>query len=107
MTKLDTLLFWYTLTFSTALIVTALGSGLNLSNLTTIAFFLPVPAYLLLQSIKRYYLWRQTAIDANPPVRRASPNFSPKSFLVQTNPAFIITLVLLIAAWFISMITLL
>lgn len=107
MTKLDTLLFWYTLTFSTALIITALGSGLNLSNLTTIAFFLPVPAYLLLQSIKRYYLWRQTAIDANPPARRAIPSFSPKSFLVQTNPAFIITLVLLVAAWFISMITLL
>jgi len=104
MTKLDTLLYWYTLTFSVALILTALSSGFNLSNFTTMAFFLPVPAFLLLQAIKRYYLWRELQPEIPTPTVRTTSSFLPKKFLTQSNPAFIITLVLLLTAWLISLI---
>jgi hypothetical protein len=111
MTKLDQLLYWYTLTFSTALILSALGSGFTLENLTTLAFFLPVPAYLLLQITKRYYLWRQTtdhppAGEAGQPLttnHRPPTTFSLKTFITQANPAFIISLVLLVTAWLLSL----
>jgi hypothetical protein len=103
MTKLDQLLYWYTLTFSTALILSALGSGFTLENLTTLAFFLPVPAYLLLQSLKRYYLWRQIQADSPAPTIPQTPSFHPKKFITQANPAFIISLVLLVTAWLLSL----
>lgn len=108
MTTLDTLLYWYTLTFSTALIFSAFSSGFNLSNLTTLAFFLPVPAFLLLQTLKRYYLWRQqlhTTDDSS--VSTPSYTFHPKTFLTQTNPSFIFTLILLITALLISFVKML
>ena len=105
MTKLDRLLYWYTLIFSTSLIVSAFAQGFNLTNLTILAFFLPVPAYLLLQALKRYYLLRSSPPDhltTQPPVHLSA--FALKPFLTQTNPAFIITLVLLLAAWLIILI---
>ena len=103
MTTLDTLLYWYTLTFSVALIFSALNNGLNLNNLTSLAFFLPVPAFLLLQTLKRYYLWRQTTQDDRSQ-QLTNLKFSPKSFVTQTNPAFIFTFILLVTALLISLI---
>lgn len=101
MNKLDTLLYWYTLTFSTALILTALGNGFTLTNLTTVAFFLPVPTFLLLQILKRYYLWKQVSV-VNP--HQPTVTFPLKSFLTQSNPAFIITLMLFLTSLIISLI---
>ena len=106
MTKLDTLLYWYTLTLSAALIFSAVNSGFTLQNLTTIALFLPVPAFTLLQGLKRYYLWKQSALapESLSTKHQSLSTFSLKPFLTQQNPVFIISLVLLVTAWLISFI---
>ena len=106
MTKLDQFLYWYTLIFSLGLIITALNQGFTLDNLTTIALFLPVPVFLMLQTIKRYYLIHTQQKnpedqDFLPEAPKPTSEFSLKIFLTQGHPVFIITLILLITSYFI------
>lgn len=104
MSTLDIFLYWYTLIFSVALIISALSSGLNLGNLTTLAFFLPVPTFLLLQTLKRYYLWKQS-LPPSPNPTSPIPNPLPlKSIFTPTHPLHLFTLILFIAAILISLI---
>jgi hypothetical protein len=111
MTKLDQGLRLYTLLFSVGLIASALTQGITLTNLTLIALFLPVPGYLLLQIIKRYYLWRSQTESASLnenscPSNTALSQFSVKIFITQKQPLFIISLILLITLSLISFIRL-
>lgn len=112
MTKLDQGLRLYTLIFSIGLIVSALSQGITLTNLTLIALFLPVPGFLLLQIVKRYYLWKsqveaQTLSELHVLSTPNLPQFSFKIFLTQKHPFFIISLILLITLSLISLIRLL
>lgn len=104
MTTLDTILYWYTLMFSISTIASAISGGLNLTHLTSLAVFLPIPAYLFLQTLKRYYLWRQ--LRPSPPQSPPTVNstFQLKQFITQTNPTYIVTLILLMTAVLISLI---
>jgi hypothetical protein len=112
MTKLDQGLRLYTLLFSAGLIVIAFSQGFSVTNLTLIALFLPVPGYLLLQIVKRYYLWRSqvesVSLNENSsPSYATQPQFSVKIFITQKQPLFIISLILLITLSLISFIRLL
>jgi hypothetical protein len=98
MTKLDAFLFGYTLIFSVALTFGALFRGFSVTNLTVIALFLPVPTYTGLQLVKRYYIWK-TSQQLHPlslakPQTKTVTRFSVKAFLTQSNPLFIMSLVL-------------
>lgn len=104
MTKTDLFLYWYTLIFSVFLIVTALLNGFNLNNLTILALFLPVPAYLLLQTTKRYHLKKHHPSSANQAKSSSKTPFHLKKFLTQPHPLFIISFVLLLSALLISLI---
>ncbi len=102
MTTIDRLLYWYTLVFSVSLIITALSSGFTVTNLTSVALLLPIPTFLLLQSLKRFYHMRnQQALEdfIQPEAIQPLSNFSFQSFLGQRRPLFLISIILLIISY--------